>query len=344
MKIAGRAIESFLAAPGAEIAAVLLYGPDEGLVKERADRLTRLVAGSLDDPFRVALLEGGKLLEDPARLADEAMAQSLTGGRRAVRIAGAGDALAELLEAFLADAAGDSLVILEGDELSARSALRKLFEGAKRGAALACYRDEGEGLEALVRTRLKQEGLAVSTEALDYLAAHLGSDRGITNRELEKLALYMAAPGAAKRVELADAEAVVGDSALLALDDLVYALGDGELAPLDRAFARNLAEGAAPISMIRAAARHLLRLQWAAARAKGGDPLETAMRALRPPVFFRYEARFRRQLQRWAPASIAAALERLIEAERRCKRTGMPAAAIARQSFIDIARRLAPKR
>ncbi len=344
MKITGRAIESFLERPSPEIAAALVYGPDEGLVKERADRLTRAAAGSLDDPFRVALLEGGKLAADPARLADEAMAQSLTGGRRAVRVSGASDSLAELLESFLADVGGDSLVILEADDLGPRSALRRLFEGAKRAAALPCYRDEGAGLEGLVRDRLKQEGLAVTAEALDYLTAHLGSDRGITNRELEKLALYMATPGVAKRVELADAEAIVGDSALLAQDDLVYAIGDGELGALDRAFARNLAEGAAPISLIRATARHFLRLQWAAARVRGGEPLEAAMKALRPPVFFRYEARFRRQLQRWTAAPLADALERLIEAERRCKRTGMPAAAIARQVFIGIARRPAARR
>jgi DNA polymerase-3 subunit delta len=344
VKITGRAIEAFLERPGPEVAAALVSGPDEGLVKERADRLTRGVAGSLDDPFRVALLDGDKLAADPARLADEAMAQSLGGGRRAVRISGATDALAELLESFFEDAAGDSLVILEADDLGPRSALRKLFEGAKRGAALACYRDEGAGLESLVRDRLKQEGLAVTAEALDYLTAHLGSDRGITNSELEKLALYMAAPGAAKRVELADAEAIVGDSALLAQDDLVYAIGDGELGALDRAFARNLAEGAAPISLIRATARHFLRLQWAAARVRGGEPLEAAMKALRPPVFFRYEARFRRQLQRWTAVPLAEALKRLIETERRCKRTGMPAAAIARQAFIGIARLPAVRR
>jgi DNA polymerase-3 subunit delta len=222
--------------------------------------------------------------------------------------------------------------------------LRKLCEGAKAAAALACYRDEGPALAALVRDRLKQEGLGVSAEALDYLTAHLGSDRGVTSRELEKLALYKSSPGDSKTVELADAEAVVGDSALLAQDDLVYAVGDGDLAALERAFSRSLAEGSAPISLIRAVARHVLRLQWVAGRVKRGESAEMAVKSLRPPVFFRYEPRFRRQLQRWPAGALAVALERLIEAERRCKRTGTPAAAVARQTFIEIAQQIAGRR
>jgi DNA polymerase-3 subunit delta len=344
LKITGKAIDGFVERPAPDVAIALLYGPDDGLVKERADRLTRNIAGSLDDPFRVALLDGQRIAADPARLADEAMAQSLTGGRRVVRIADGGDGLAPVLEAYLEDPAGPSLVLIEGGDLGPRSALRRLCESASAAVALACYRDEGPGLAALVRDRLRQEGLAISAEALDYLTAHLGSDRGVTNRELEKLALYKSGPGDSKTVELADAEAIVGDSALLAQDDLVYALGDGDLPALERGFARTLAEGSAPISLLRAAARHLLRLQWTLARISQGESAETAVRALRPPVFFRYEPRFRRQLQRWSVAGLATALERLIEAERRCKRTGTPAAALARQTFLEIARSSAGKR
>ena len=54
MKLSGRQIDSFLDDPGNTVAAVLIYGPDQGLVRERADRIMRAVAGSTDDPFRTA--------------------------------------------------------------------------------------------------------------------------------------------------------------------------------------------------------------------------------------------------------------------------------------------------
>ena len=59
MKVTGRNIESFLRGVDAAVAAVLFYGPDAGLVHERADRLTAVVAGDAADPFRVSEVSYG---------------------------------------------------------------------------------------------------------------------------------------------------------------------------------------------------------------------------------------------------------------------------------------------
>jgi DNA polymerase-3 subunit delta len=339
MKLTGKTIERFLAKPDPQIMAVLVYGVDSGLVRERANQLVRGAAGSLDDPFRVAVLTGKALKDDPARLADEAMAMSLTGGRRAVRIEDADDDVAAVLKSYLADAKSapstDSLIVLEAEELPSRSALRKLCESAERAAALPCYRDEGAGLAGLIREKLQQEGLTIAPEALSYLAARLGGDRAVTVSELEKLALYMG--GSGKKVELADVEAAVGDSAAHALDDLVYALSDRDMAGVERGLARSLGEGTAPISLLRAAARHFLRLQWAIGKAEQGGGIEGAMRSLRPPVFFKYDDRFKAAARRWSPAGIATALERLLATEQLCKRTGSPAETLCRRVFLEIA-------
>jgi DNA polymerase-3 subunit delta len=342
MKLTGKSVERFLAKPDPKIAAVLVYGADGGLVRERAGQLVKSAAGSLDDPFRVSVLTGKAIKEDPARLADEAMALSLTGGRRAVRIEDADDDIADALKRFLADSDSDSLIVLEADELPSRSALRKLCETAERAAALPCYRDEGPGLTSLIRERLRQSGLAVSPEALSYLASHLGGDRAITMSELEKLALYMGAGGKdgaapARKVELTDAEAVVGDSAAHALEDLVLAVADGDMRAIERGLARSLGEGAAPISLLRGCARHFLRLHWASGRMAQGASAEEAVKALRPPVFFKYEDRVRAQLRRWSAAGLATALDRLLAAEAQCKRSAMPAETICRRTFLEIA-------
>src|SRR5260221_12063724 len=115
--------------------AVLLYGPDGGLAHERAVALVRHVAGSADDPFRVVELTVATLKDDPARLADEVAAQALTGGRRAVWIRDAGDALAsgppaDPLDDHAPDRGGDPLVARAARDLPARSRLRHPGEGA----------------------------------------------------------------------------------------------------------------------------------------------------------------------------------------------------------------------
>ena len=86
MKIAAGQIDGFLHRPDPQIRAVLLYGPDAGLVRERADTLAKTICPELHDPFRVAELTGAVLAADPARLVDEAAQISLMGGRRVVRL------------------------------------------------------------------------------------------------------------------------------------------------------------------------------------------------------------------------------------------------------------------
>src|SRR5262245_27650081 len=142
MKVTGRNIESFLRDVDAAVAAVLLYGPDAGLVRERADRLTALVAGDATDPFRVSEVTPDRLRDQPSLLSDEAAALTFGGGRRVVRLRNAGDGQSVAVQSFLRAPAGDGLLIVEADELGPRSSLRQLFEAAGNAAALPCYRDE----------------------------------------------------------------------------------------------------------------------------------------------------------------------------------------------------------
>ena len=74
MKITGARIEAFLRNPDPKSVAVLVFGPDRGLVRERGATIARAVVDDPADPFRVVELSGGSLKSDPARLGDEAAA------------------------------------------------------------------------------------------------------------------------------------------------------------------------------------------------------------------------------------------------------------------------------
>jgi DNA polymerase-3 subunit delta len=211
-----------------------------------------------------------------------------------------------------------------------------LFEGAGAGAAVACYRDEGRGLRDLIARTLEGDGLTVAPDALGYLSAHLGGDRQVTRRELEKLSLYVAGSG---RIELDDVLASIGDSAELTLDDVAYAVGGGDPAGLDRALQRAFREGTNPVAPLRAVARHFLRLHQVACLAADGMALEDAIKRLRPPVFWKLSRRFKGQAGAWSARRLAWALERLIDAEAACKQTGAPGEALASNALLEIARR-----
>lgn len=336
MKLSGGKIEAFLKAPDKSALAVLVFGPDAGLVKERLDRLAKTVLSDLSDPFRVADIQGSSLKEDPARLADEAAAIALTGGRRVVRVRDAGDTAAPALQSFLEHPMGDALVLVEGGELSPRSNLRKLFEAASNAVALPCYADEGGGLEAVIHETLRAHGLTAEPDAVAYLADHLGGDRRLTRSELEKLALYMGQPGS--RVKLEDAAACVGDTAALSMDDLCLAAADGDHATAQRILERLYLEGTSPIPILRALQRHFQRLHLCAGHIGKGKTAEQAVATLKPPPHFRVADKLKQQLARWNAEKLGQALELIVNTEIDCKTTGMPGEELTGRAVMQLAR------
>ena len=341
MKLPPARLATFLAKPDAALRAALIYGGDAGLVRERADRLASAIVPDLKDAFRVADLAAAALIADPARLHDEAAAMSLTGGRRLVRIRDAGDAVGSLFQRFLGDLPpGDSVTVVEAGELTARSSLRRAFEEAASAVAIPCYADGRRELEELVRDVLGARRIAIDNDAMAYLVGHLGGDRLASRRELEKLALFAGDGG---RVGLADATQSVGDSAAMTIDDIVYAAAEGDAAALERALMRAFLEGEMPVSVLRALMRHFQRLHLVQSRIAAGSGDEDALRSLRPPLFFKLQDRFKRQLRLWPQARAAQALALLTQAEINAKTTGLPAEAICRDALLRIARGAAPR-
>lgn len=336
MKVQPRELDGFLKRPPAGLRGVLVYGPDGGKVRETAERLGRGVVGDLSDPFNVTLLSGEEAEADPARLADETAARSLMGGRRLVRLRDARDRTVDALANAFAGPETDTLIVVEAGELRPGTGLRKLFED-KRGdlAAIACYADEGRDVARIIRETLEAQGVRIAPDAVQQLSERLGGDRMATRIEIEKLAL-LAGPGGT--VDLETAMEAVGDGAALEIDVLVSAAAegrpDGIVPGLDRAFR----QGESPIRVLRQAQGYFQRLHLAASRAAdGGTPVD-AVKSLRPPVFFKAVEPMTRQVARWTPAALAAALARLGQAEIRCKTTGFPDEAECGQALIDVAR------
>ncbi len=332
MKLTGAKIESFLRKPDPGVVAVLVYGPDRGLVRERADRLVETVAGTRTDAFRISELSTDDLKDDPSRLAAEAAALSFSGGRRVVRVREARDTQAESLRLLLASSA-DGLAVLEAGELGPKSPLRLAAEAVANAAALPCYADDSNALRSLIMAELSAQGLAISDEALDMLAGLLGADRGLTRSELAKLALYKGETG---RIDVDDVLAVVGDAQQQSTDAVAYAACGGDFAGLDRSLATLVAEGTQPISVLRAAARHLQRLLQARALIDAGATPKLAVDRLKPPVHFRWRTSFERQAALWTSRRLASGLLQVTEAELQCKQTGAPQELICHRTLIRL--------
>jgi DNA polymerase-3 subunit delta len=333
-------IEAFLKSPDPAIRLVLLHGEDEGLARERADRLARSVVPDLADPFRIATLRGEHLAQDPARLADEASAIPFGGGRKVVRVTDTpvgqtGQRQTQVLREFIEGGPGDALVIVQAGELRRDHALRKAVEAAKNAVAIPCYPDEDWAIEKVVVETLAQFGLAADAAAMAYLVDHLGGDRLLTRRELEKLALYAGERSRSQPITLEEAAASVGDTAGLTYDDLCSAVAGGDRAMADRCVVRLQAEGEAPVAILRIVSRHFQRLHAYHAAVGAGRVPGDVVKSMR--LFGPRANTFMAAARYWQGAPLVEAFRRLNEAESRCKSTGFPDWTVAARTLAALA-------
>jgi len=89
--------------------------------------------------------------------------------------------------------------------------------------------------------------------------------------------------------------------------------------------------------VIRALLRHLQRLHLLASWVAAGASTEEAMRSARPPIFFKEQDSYRRQLRRWSEGRLRDALDLVAEAEFRMKQTGPRPDTICREALFSIA-------
>lgn len=337
MKLTTRQIEPFLKKPDAVVRAILVYGPDQGLVRDRAKILGHTVVADLNDPFNAAHVTGDVLDDDPARFMDEVNAQSLMGGTRLVRVTDPSTKFAVMLKDWLkSDPGNGALVVIEAGELKPRDAIRKICEDAPNAATVACYIPDERDMVQFIRDLIKEQGKTVDSDAAGWLGMALKGDRGRARMEIEKLCLYVGDD--LSQITLADAQASCGDVGDQGIDDLVYAVFGRDPLGVEKSYQKLLAEGTELIVLERSIQNHLRRLhQVRVAMDEDGLPLDLAMKSLQPPVFFKQEDKFRAQISRYSGAFLRKLLARFNEIEAETKRTGTPAETLVGDALIKLA-------
>ena len=337
---AGRG-ERVCAQPPDNIRAILVYGPNNGLVRERAKTAVTFAVEDLKDSFRLCEVDARDVSDDAARLADELAAFSFGGGRRAVWLKGAGDSLSDNISAALDIDFGNTLFVIECANLKPRSALRKLFDKESDLAAVPCYEDDDNTLRDYISDFLASENTAIDQDALAWLLGRLGNDRLQVRSELEKLILYCSdsgegAEGKQTKITIEAVTACSADAGQQSLDSLADAVASGELANIDRYLELAFDQGIQPIGAIRSVTRRFTQLHFVVGLTEDGGSTEQLIASLRPPIFFKYRRAFQMQTALWPLRRIVQALDILTKAEIDCKTTGMPSTEICARALTRI--------
>ncbi|TCL73072.1 DNA polymerase III subunit delta [Rhizobium sp. BK251] len=310
-EIKSHEFEGFLQKATQSYRIFVIYGPDRGLVSERAGMIAAKTGVSLSDPFSVIKLEASDLQKEPGRVLDEVNALGLFGGDRLIWIRGAANekALIDSLQEIAANPPEGSFLVIEAGDLKKTSGLRKAAESARTVVAILCYADDARALNALIDAELAAENLRISPAARERLLESLGGDRIASRNEIRKLALYGRGLAIVEEEHVAE---IIGDASAVSVDDAVDAILGGDTAAFTEAMRKIIASKTAVFLVLRGCLRQfqlldVMRAEMDEKRLQPGQVMQTLGRHLH----FRRKPVFEKALRNWTSPAIAREMNRL---------------------------------
>jgi DNA polymerase III subunit delta len=312
MKLAAAELLRSLSRAKTPPAGLLIYGADPMRVAlKRQEAAEALLGAEAEAEMRLTRIAGADLRKDPALLLDAVKAQGFFPGNRGTLVEDATDTLADTIAAALKDwREGDATILVTASTLTARSALRKLFEAHPSASATALY-DDPPG-RAEVEEMLAKAGLAdIPRDTMtDLLALSRALEPGDFRQTLDKIALYKW--GDSAPLTPAEVAALAPATMEAGVDDILAATAEAEAQSIGPLMQRLAGQGVTPVTLCIGATRHFRALH-AAASDPGGPAAGLAR--MRPPVFGPRRDRMARQAERWGRDRLEQALRMLIDTD-----------------------------
>ncbi|MGH1352865.1 MAG: DNA polymerase III subunit delta [Methyloligellaceae bacterium] len=309
-------VRQFIKAPDKNVRAILVYGPDIGQVRENSSLLAKALSIDTEDPGEIITIDDAESGASPDRLAVELQMVPMFGGSKVVRFRPAAKTNNNQIEELTKNTNLQAYLIVEGGDLKKSAKLRQIFEKSKNAVALPCYADDNRSLIQVIEEELVKENLSISSQARQHLANQLGADRGLSRTEIQKLLIYV---NGKSTIEIEDIDAVIGDSSSLSLDAVFYATTGGRLAAALESLDKAIASGNAPSAILILLNRHIARFHKVRAELDRGDSLDFTIKRLRPPLHYKVQDEFKRQINRWSEKKLLIALDLIQQTTLRCR-------------------------
>jgi DNA polymerase-3 subunit delta len=315
--------------------AFLIYGPDNGLVSERAAELSKKTGVDLTDDFNLIKVSASELSSEPGRLADEVGSIGL-GGKRLIWIKNAGNdkKLSDSLSAVMEDISNDVSIIVEAGDLKKSSALRKMIEKASPAVAIPCYADDGRALQSLIDQELTQANMRIDMQARQLLLSFLGGDRLASRGEIQKLVLYCHGQ---EQISSEDVLNAIGDASSISVDETVDAILTGNINDLDASYSKIIASKTPIFLILRSCLVQLQQIDLIRSEVETMNKRPSQVMAeMGRFIHFKRKPAFERALGKWTCAKLQNEMNRIATAILETRQNAALEKSIARQALIRV--------
>lgn len=327
---------------GAGFRLILLCGPNVTRCQALVEELVQPLAQSAE---RVDMTISD-IADRPGRLNDEANSASLFGDKRYIVLRlNSGEAVraTAAIENLLASETGGDPVFVIAPGMGDKTALAKTISAAPDALIATCYETTPQEATAAIQAMARNEGVQLSREMGQEIAALTSNDLVLARMEVEKIALYLDATPDNPQAPDTDILLLLGaENDEEDINLLIHAALNGDAARLAQEIAAARAQGISEIGLIRIMLRHLAKLAELRSKVDKGGKVDSV--ASHPSVFYKEREHFKRQLQIWPSTHIARLIERILQLEIMMKSSGQPDQVLLEEELLLIARKAARSR
>jgi DNA polymerase-3 subunit delta len=311
---------------------LLLYGPNEGLVRENYTKLKKIFN---ETNFEEINFIGRAITEQPEILVDEIKTVSMFNDHKIITIDQPLDKNVEIFEEAFQILPNNTLIIVLANNLKKTSKIRKFFENSKSFLACANYEDDFKSNSQQIQSLEKDIGKALNKDIKNYLNQNLSSDRMISKHEVDKIILLYY--GNDTIPELEEIKLIFNDNSDLGLSKISQLAFSGQPNKVSINLNRMFAEGVNPVAVVRTMLNHVQRIQVTQIALKKTNDFESAIKSLKPPVFWKDKENFKLHCKKWPINETVLNFNLLVDTELSCKADYNLTNILCERALINIA-------
>ena len=268
----------------------LLYGENEGLKEEIINKIKKNQNG------KEIKYEEAQILKNKSEFYNEIKNKSLFEEKRIFFLERCTEKISELLIEIFGDAS-DDLFIINCSILEKKSKLRNYAERSSNVVVIPTYKDNSQSLINIARKFFSEEKISISTETLNLLVNRCMGDRGILNKELDKISNYISEK---KIISLKEIAVLTNLSENYSASELVDASLTKNYIKVKEILNENIYSQEDTFLILRVFLQKAKKLLSLLEIINSENNVEKAINEYKPPIFWKDKPVLKKQLQLWS--------------------------------------------
>lgn len=284
----------------------LFYGENEGLKKEFKEKLKKKIKNKIIIFFQEEIIKNRDLLSN------EVLNRSLFDSEKTIFIEQTDDKILKIIEKF--ENIENVRIFLFASVLNKKSKLRDFFDKSKIFGVTACYVDNELTIKMIIQEKLRDlKGLTPTI--VNYIVKNVGLDRDKINNEIEKIKIYFNN----SKIEPQKLDALLNFAANDDFNQLKDEALNGNKIKTNKLIADTILEDEKSIYYLSVINMRAQGLYEVTGKTEKNEDMESAVSALKPPIFWKDKPNFILQTKKWNPKKLKSILNKTYNLELEIK-------------------------